>query len=286
MTDLEQYREVARSAYRGISFFPEKCGDKDLRDLESHLFSIKDEIERSQLADEKKASLYTWYKNKLIKLQLSYWSAESRCISWAITGRGGLNFNRVNKTRDIANEIMKDLLDFWNYDISKLIAKNLPDEIKTSLKDEADIKSLDGYIQDCLDKAHGSTKQLLKGKIERLINAGKIGAAEYAINKCREHKIFTERNKIFRLFEEMKVKHHAPHEKPQNKEYQINGVKILENIEIGRLQIIFEGKQDSETIARLKTNAWHWSPRNQAWQRQLTPNAKNSLSYIFAPKEN
>lgn len=286
MTDLEQYKETARRAYKNTSFYPEERAERDLNDLKSHLLAVKEEIEKSQLADERKASLYEWYENKLISLQLSYWSAESRCVSWAITGRGGLNFNRVNKTRDIADNRMRELLDHWNRDIDKLIAKNLPDEIKTKIKDEDDIKSLDGYIQDCLDKVHSFTKQLLQGKIERLINAGKLKTVEYAISKCREHKIFTERNKIFSLFEEMKVKLSASQEKPQNKEYQINGVKVLENAEVGRLQIFFDGKPDSETISRLKAKAWHWSPRNQAWQRQLTPNAKSSLSYIFATQTN
>lgn len=283
MTDLEQYKETARRAYKNTSFYPEEKAERDLKDLKLHLLSVKEEIDGSQLTNEKKFSIYTWYENKLISLQLSYWSAESRCVSWAITGRGGLNLNQANKTRDIANNQMGELLDFWNYDISKLIAKNLPNEIKSKIKDEADIKSLDSYIQGCLEKAHRYTHQLLQSKIERLINAGKIGTAEYAISKCREHKIFTERNKIFKLFEEMKVKLASLNEKPQNKEYQINGIKILENTEINRLQIFFDGKPDSETISKLKAKAWNWSPRNKAWQRQLTPNAKSSLSYIFAP---
>lgn len=286
MTDLEQYREIANRAYSGISFFPDKCGDKDLKDLESHLLAVKEEIEKSQLADEKKTSLYDWYEKKIINLQIETWCAKSRCLSSMIAGPAKFPTKRATAALNRTNKIEMKLLQFWLYDISKLIVKNLPDEIKASLKIEADIKAIDYHVNDCITNAHSYVRPYFQKKIENLINSKKLIAAEYAINKAKEHKIFTERNRIFKLFEEMKVKLSAPQEKPQNKEYQINGVRVLENTEIDRLQIFFDGKPDSETIAKLKAKAWHWSPRNMAWQRQLTPNAKSSLSYIFTTPAN
>lgn len=52
-----------------------------------------------------------------------------------------------------------------------------------------------------------------------------------------------------------------------------DGFQIFHNAEQNRLQIIFDGKPDEETRAALKANGFRWSPRNQAWQRQLTSNA-------------
>ena len=48
------------------------------------------------------------------------------------------------------------------------------------------------------------------------------------------------------------------------------GGQIVRNVELDRLQIIFDEKPDEETRAKLKANGFRWSPRNQAWQRQLT----------------
>lgn len=62
---------------------------------------------------------------------------------------------------------------------------------------------------------------------------------------------------------------------PQAEEH--NGVQIVRNAELCRLQIIFPGKPDGETIENLKKNGFRWSPKNMAWQRQLTPNAERAL---------
>lgn len=70
----------------------------------------------------------------------------------------------------------------------------------------------------------------------------------------------------------------------EQKEYQINGVRILHNTEENRLQLFFDGKPEQEMITKLKSRGFKWSPRNKAWQRQLTPNAIHVLPYLF-PKE-
>ncbi len=68
------------------------------------------------------------------------------------------------------------------------------------------------------------------------------------------------------------------------KEYNIGDVRVLQNIEQNRLQLFFPGKPDQEMIAKLKSRGFKWSPRFQAWQRQLTTNALHVLPYLF-PKE-
>ena len=55
-----------------------------------------------------------------------------------------------------------------------------------------------------------------------------------------------------------------------------DGFQIVRNAEQNRLQIIFDGKPDEDTRAALKSNGFRWSPRNSAWQRQLTPNAESA----------
>lgn len=55
---------------------------------------------------------------------------------------------------------------------------------------------------------------------------------------------------------------------------KFSGGEIIRNAELNRLQIIFDGKPDEETRSALKSNGFRWSPKNGAWQRQLTKNAE------------
>lgn len=62
----------------------------------------------------------------------------------------------------------------------------------------------------------------------------------------------------------------------------VAGVEIVKNFELERVQILFGGKPDAETIAALKGEGWNWSPRNMAWQRKLTDAAFRSANRIVA----
>jgi hypothetical protein len=65
--------------------------------------------------------------------------------------------------------------------------------------------------------------------------------------------------------------------------YKFEGGEVTANYDENRLQVIFEGKPDESTRKRLKENGWHWSPRNIAWQRQLTKNALHDAKLILKP---
>lgn len=55
-----------------------------------------------------------------------------------------------------------------------------------------------------------------------------------------------------------------------------DGIIYREDPEQMRVQLIFEGKPSEEIRAILKKWSFRWSPRNQAWQRQLTENGKHA----------
>lgn len=62
---------------------------------------------------------------------------------------------------------------------------------------------------------------------------------------------------------------------------KFDGGEIVRNAEENRLQIIFDSIPDDETRASLKSNGFHWSPRNKAWQRQLTQNAESAARRVL-----
>ncbi len=53
--------------------------------------------------------------------------------------------------------------------------------------------------------------------------------------------------------------------------------KVIENTELMRIQIVFDGKPDEATRAVLKSRGFRWAPSQGSWQRQLTSNGKYSL---------
>jgi hypothetical protein len=56
--------------------------------------------------------------------------------------------------------------------------------------------------------------------------------------------------------------------------------KVVENTELMRLQLLFDGIPEAEVRTILKKNGFKWSPKNKAWQRMLNDNAKYSLQRI------
>lgn len=56
--------------------------------------------------------------------------------------------------------------------------------------------------------------------------------------------------------------------------------KVVENTEIMRLQIIFDGKPDPEVRTVLKKNGFKWAPSQGAWQRMLNQAGKYALNRV------
>lgn len=54
---------------------------------------------------------------------------------------------------------------------------------------------------------------------------------------------------------------------------KFDGGKIFLNMGANRLQILFDEIPGEETRSALKSHGFHWSRKNEAWQRQLTRNA-------------
>ncbi|EHQ25524.1 DUF3560 domain-containing protein [Mucilaginibacter paludis] len=69
-------------------------------------------------------------------------------------------------------------------------------------------------------------------------------------------------------------------EKKQAVDKTVNGVRIYENKDANRLQLIFKGKPYEDIRKQLKSSGFHWSPSEGAWQRHISPNALYSAESI------
>lgn len=61
-----------------------------------------------------------------------------------------------------------------------------------------------------------------------------------------------------------------------------NGGTLVHNTGNNRLQLIFDGKPSVEVRNQLKRNGFHWKASENAWQRQLTPNAERAAESILS----
>ena len=69
--------------------------------------------------------------------------------------------------------------------------------------------------------------------------------------------------------------------------WTFGGGEAVANTDNNRLQLIFDEKPTEEQRIALKRNGFHWSPSEQAWQRQLNDNAIYAASRLdFVRPEN
>lgn len=95
--------------------------------------------------------------------------------------------------------------------------------------------------------------------------------------------IITERHSIFKYPELVRKVREKQQERTnrENKDVPFKGGKVVYNFAEDRLQLLFDEIPSAEMRTRLKRNAFKWSPRNQAWQRQLTRNAELAARQVL-----
>ncbi len=62
--------------------------------------------------------------------------------------------------------------------------------------------------------------------------------------------------------------------------WEFDGGSVEANTQDNRLQIFFDEKPDAAVREELKSNGFRWSPKAEAWQRQLNSNAYFAANYV------
>lgn len=122
----------------------------------------------------------------------------------------------------------------------------------------------------------GFTEGQITGLFEKDF-CGRIGFADYQLQNNNAN-IRRMKQRIDGLRAEYARR---PADPEQEKVEEINGVRVRENIEVNRLQMIFPGKPSADVRTKLKSRGFHWSPRENAWQRQLNNAARYAAQEIL-----
>ena len=127
------------------------------------------------------------------------------------------------------------------------------------------------------DKEAGDDKLREMGYSEEAIKelrkpdcCGRIGYPDYELsnNNANIHRV-AERIKKLKTIKER-----------GSSEQEYKTFKVVENTEVMRYQIIFDGKPEPEVRDLLKRNGFKWAPSQSAWQRQITSNGRYALSMV------
>jgi len=286
---VETLKNLAIRAHYNTSFSPEKRGEQIVAEYGTEL---NEDIETIKSHEGDVES----YETKYISFLSDWLSAKSRCISSMITGPSNFPIRRAEKANR-SEENKYNAFREWRKKALNRITRPENTDI---------VKGTEGAIDKMISKLGELEKNqnCMKGinkiiKDKKLTDAEKVEriSSEYPTIKSPADLLSTARfggpgfpsfsltNNNARI-NSLKKNIEAEKRRTEkyssgNKEYQINGVDICENVDENRLQILFDGKPDPEMISKLKQNGYRWSPRNMAWQRQLTNNAIYSLKFIF-----
>lgn len=128
-----------------------------------------------------------------------------------------------------------------------------------------DVKKGDGLLKDM-----GYTDEHIK-ELRTPDFCGRIGYPDYALqnNNANIHRI------------EDRLKGLKATKEKGTLETENQFFKVVENTENMRLQLIFDDKPEPEVREILKNNGFRWAPSQEAWQRQLTNNARYSLKRVI-----
>lgn len=281
MKRLEKHLALAVSAHNGTSFSPEKRG-KYYIDLYSDLLEedLK-EVEKYEGDTER-------YAAKFEKLFVGWMHSKSNCISSMITGPSRFPTARAEKYNNWERNKSQALHDFREKAIKAIKKAHkkkyaLPPLEEARLKLEQETKYLEQMKEAnkvCRNKnlSYAEKLEILKrtfsdaAKILVPDYMDRIGFAPFSLTNCR--------NRIKNAEARVKELERRQREGAEETERE-DGIKIVENVEMNRLQVFFVSPPDAEVRTKLKSNGFRWAPSHGAWQAYLNEGSRRKLAYIL-----
>jgi len=289
--------ELARRSHAGISFSPEKRGDQIRADYEAELRELAAHIEK-EITDPRQEEIaqavFDGLRSRYRELTVAWLGAMSRCISTMIAGGSNFPVRRAEKANKAEHARATDLVNFSKC-MKHFAEKSLAKVFTLEEKQGSEIEEL----RVKLAKAE-RYQEFMKATNAEQRNGGegllKMFSDYYGVKGEERLRSFQKSNYMWKVgFDRWQLSNNLANikrmkdrlvvleqraEKTANAEAEeesMNGLTIVKNHALQRLQLIFDGKPSEEVRTVLKSNGFKWSPSNSAWQRQLTANAEYAL---------
>ena len=277
-------KDLANRAGQGITMNPERMGAHLLQELESGLNAFL-----AQIPDE----LQSEYEKRYIAKYSEWLHAMSRTFSVLITGAGNFNSRRHQKMNDYEHSA-RERFETWREKVIKRVNR------QHRLVGWAEVERLQNKL-DTLTELHEKMKAVNKivrnsklSEIEQHEELEALGLSARTINEVMAEPQYRYLKKGFQPFElslnlakikatEQAIKRHTAMATAEDKEFTFDGGKATICNSDERVRIYFDDIPDKDTRDMLKRNAFKWSPKNQAWQRQLTPAALFAFKHRVFP---
>jgi frataxin-like iron-binding protein CyaY len=262
--------ELAKRAKENMSFNDYKEGsatEEYNRVVENMTQKINEATEQVK-DDSEKISQLDYLLNKF-KKDYANWTNKHNAngaihVSWMISGRGNYNMNKHNKWESREGKLWAEYNDIMAIDdkidkiiYSKKIIKSTDSDALEKLKEKL------AEEQKAHDEMVSYNKQARKENKE-------VYPTYMLTNSNQRIKNIKDRISQLEKLEELK-------QTKGNTEIEINGIKIVDNLEANRVQMIFPDKPEENIRKILKSNGFRYSYTYGAWQRN-----RNSLSMMKA----
>lgn len=280
---LDEYWDLARQAYNWTSHDPEHLGEQTIFE---HVCELNNDLKDIPEHEHEK------YISKYKEFFSNWLRARTNCASSMIAGGANFNVARNEKANDRTHKAYEKFSN-WRGKAKDAILKRQQEALPQEEKDAEKLESFKSMLESGCIGVHeasighsSASKTLLASnfykRIDTYAKKGEVELIKEAILYVDDFQeyynttIFTKRHKFYKLVEmaeSVKQKQEA-NQNRENKEMQIIGGILVWNWKENRLQFLFDKKPTPEVITSLKKNAFRWSHKNRAWQRQLTRNAE------------
>ena len=272
---VEECREEARRAGQLISQDPQRYGENLLRSMDADVEQFLGEIPED-VRDK--------YEERLVQLYKEWFRAQSRCFSVLVTGAGNFNQRKHQQMND-RERVAYERIQEWKTKTIKRLNR------KERLVGMAEAERLRAELETCED-VHQKMKDVNAIIRRKCTDEEKVDAivaecgikeeqAKELVYPDHDRGVFSQGFTSYTLSRNLakikdlkaKIERHEAMAQKENKTLEFDGFDIELDYQEERLRIRHHQKPDAATIRELKGNGFRWSPKNGAWQRQLTTNA-------------
>ena len=273
---------MAVNSCRGISLDPERMGKHICIECSEELNEFL-----AQIPEELRAE----YEAKYLQKWREWLAALSRCYSVLVTGPARFNNRRHERMNDYERAARQRLRD-WSEKVVKRINR------QQRLTGWQEVERLQSKL-DTLTELHERMKaanKIVRSKkmseeeqIDGLVALGLNEKQAVEILKPTERwqsvgfPTYQLQNNLAKIkATQAAIERHKAMAEAEDKEITFNGGRVVVCNSDERMRFYFDEIPSVEVRNLMKRNAFKWSPKNGAWQRQLTANCKFDTKRILA----
>ena len=273
---------MAVNACRGISLDPERMGKHICIECSEELNEFL-----AQIPEELQAEYEAKYLNKWRE----WLAALSRCYSVLVTGPARFNSRRHEKMNDYERAARQRLRD-WSEKVVKRINRQ---QRLTGWQEVERLQSKLDTLTELHEKMKAANKIVRSKKmseeeqIDGLVALGLNEKQAVEILKPTERwqsvgfPTYQLQNNLAKIkATQAAIERHKAMAEAEDKEIKFNGGRVVVCNSDERIRFYFDEIPSVEVRNLMKRNAFKWSPKNGAWQRQLTANCKFDTKQILA----